>query len=284
LKITTLISTSQLAEHLNDPDWLIADCRFNLADTEKGRCDYLVNHIAGAVYVHLDDDLSGPKIPGVTRRHPLPAIAKAAHIFSGLGIDSNVQVVAYDDVGGSLAAVRLWWMLRWLGHDKAAVLDGGWQKWQAEGRLVSNLPTTRSVRSFIPKAHPEKIATVNDVENIRLDPSYLLVDARAAERFRGMNEVIDPVAGHIPGAVSAPYLNNLNEDFTFRSTEILRSSYSTLLGSIPAERVVFYCGSGVTSIHSILAMVHAGFSEPRLYAGSWSEWITDSDRPIAVGA
>jgi len=283
MDLQTLISTSELAEHMNDPDWVILDCRFSLSDTGKGRHDYLEAHIPSALYVHLDEDLSAPKIPGVTGRHPLPTVDAVARVFSRLGIEPGVQVVAYDDAGGALAAVRAWWMLRWLGHDAAAVLDGGWQRWVKDGYQIRGGEESRPERVFIPHPHDEMIVTTEEVQKIRLDPGCRLFDARATERFRGQNETIDPVAGHIPGAVSAPYLFNLKPDHQFRSPKELRARYNRLLGEIPAERAMFYCGSGVTSIHNILAMLYAGLGEARLYVGSWSEWITDPDRPIATG-
>jgi thiosulfate/3-mercaptopyruvate sulfurtransferase len=278
----TLISTSELAEHMDDPNWVILDCRFSLADTEKGRRDYLEAHIPSARYAHLDDDLSGLKIPGVTGRHPLPAVEAAARTFANCGISSDIQVVCYDNAGGALAAARAWWMLRWLGHDAAAVLDGGWQKWIAEGRPRRAGVESRPLNAFIARPHPQKIATTGQVEELSLAQDGRLFDARAVERFHGQNETIDPVAGHIPGAVSAPYFDNLNPDLTFRTTEELRTHYLRLLGKTSAGEAVFYCGSGVTSIHNILAMLHAGLGEARLYVGSWSEWVTNHQRRVEV--
>ena len=281
MRITTLITPSQLAKHLGDPDWAIVDCRFSLADTEWGQRDYLQAHIPGAVYAHLNDDLSAEVIPGVTGRHPLPSVEAAAKTFGEWGIGAGVQVVTYDDAGGALAAVRLWWMLRWLGHTAAAVLDGGFQRWMSAGYPLKEGGERRPRRKFVPKPRPELVATTAEVNRMRELPDYLVVDARTAERYRGENETIDPVAGHIPGAVSAPYVDNLTPEGVFRSKEELRTCYRALFGNIPAERSAFYCGSGVTSIHDILAIVHAGMGEPRLYVGSWSEWITDRERPVA---
>jgi thiosulfate/3-mercaptopyruvate sulfurtransferase len=190
--------------------------------------------------------------------------------------------VAYDDAGGSLAAGRLWWMLRWLGHDCAAVLDGGWSKWIEEGRPVRSGRESRITRDFIPLPHAEKIVSADQVEIMRLDPEYRVIDVRAPERYRGELEPIDPVAGHIPGAVSVPYTGNMTLEGTFLPPEELRELYDGILGEVPAEKVAFYCGSGVTSVHGILAMLHAGYREPKLYVGSWSEWITDPERPVDV--
>lgn len=282
MSYTTLISTTDLVAHLDDPDWAVFDCRFVLTEPERGRLDYQRSHIPGALYVHLDDDLSGPVIEGLTGRHPFPDPEVATEKFGTLGIGPETQVVAYDDAGGALAAVRLWYMLRWLGHESVAVLDGGWSRWLAEGRPVRAGIETRPARTFVPHLHPEMVVTTEEVDRLRQDPSYRLFDVRAAERYRGMNETIDPVAGHIPGAISAPYMDNLTTEGHFRSPEELRQHYLGLLAGVPAERAVFYCGSGVTSIHSILAMLHAGLGKARLYAGSWSEWIADPARPVAT--
>jgi thiosulfate/3-mercaptopyruvate sulfurtransferase len=280
MEFTTLISPEELVQHLDDPQWAVIDCRFSLQNPDRGRRDYLKEHIAGAVYAHLDQDLSAPVIPGVTGRHPLPQVESAAVLFSNLGVDPDVQVVAYDDAGGALAAVRVWWMLRWLGHDRVAVLDGGWQAWQAQGYPVRAGEEQRDARTFIPQVRNELWIDADEVELWRKDPAYHVFDARAEERYRGENETIDPVAGHIPGAVSAPYQDHLDEQGRFKPAEELRRMYAERLGDTPAERSVFYCGSGVTSIHNILALQHAGLGEARLYPGSWSEWIASGEREV----
>lgn len=282
MNYSTLISTTDLLPHLTDPDWLVVDCRFGLADPGQGRREYLEAHIPGAVYTHLDEDLSSPIIPGLTGRHPLPEVEQAAKVFGRLGIDSSIQVVAYDAAGGALAAGRLWWMLRWLGHPAVAVLDGGWQLWTALGLPVQSGQQSRLARIFTPVPHPELLVNAEEVTALSQDASIRLLDARSLERFHGQNETIDPVAGHIPGARSAPYLDNLLPDFTFRSKQELRQHYDAVLDEVPAERSAVYCGSGVTATHDILAMLHAGMGEARLYAGSWSEWITDPNRPVAT--
>jgi thiosulfate/3-mercaptopyruvate sulfurtransferase len=279
----TLISTSELFLHLNDPEWAILDCRFTLDDSEKSRNDYEKAHIPGALYAHLNEDLSGAAIPGVTGRHPLPDVGVAAQTFARWGIGSGVQVVAYDDMGGSLAAARAWWIAHWMGHAAAAVLDGGWQKWLREGRPVRGGLETRLARRFEPSPRQELLASTDEVELIRQDPTSRLFDARSGERYCGQNETIDPVGGHIPGAVLAPRSENLNPDGVFLGVDILRDRYQALLGDISPNRAVFYCGSGVTATHNILAMQHAGLGWTRLYVGSWSEWITDPQRPIATG-
>jgi len=283
MQYTTLISTQDLAAHLDDPDWAVVDCRFILTDTEKGRRDYQQSHIVGAVYAHLDDDLSGPIIPGKTSRHPLPEIGTFVKTLSGWGIDNQTQVVAYDTMGGAIAA-RLWWMLRWLGHEAVAVLDGGWRRWEQEGLSVRSGDESREPRTFTPHPRPELLVEADDVLKLRTDPNYHVFDSRSADRYRGENETLDPVAGHIPGAVCLPFADNLGPDKSFLPLEVLKARFEEQLGDIPCERAVFYCGSGVTAAHNILAMAHAGLGEARMYAGSWSEWITDSERPVATGS
>jgi thiosulfate/3-mercaptopyruvate sulfurtransferase len=210
-------------------------------------------------------------------------VEQAVAVFSRLGIGPQTQVVAYDDAGGALAAVRVWWMLRWLGHTRVAVLDGGFQAWQQSGYLLSSGEEVPAPQQFVPHLRPELAVTTAQVDALRQDAAYRLMDARTFERFRGENETIDPVAGHIPGAVSAPYTGNLTPDGRFRPPEELRRRYEKCLAGVPAENSLVYCGSGVTSIHNLLAMQHAGLGEGRLYVGSWSEWIVDPSRPIATG-
>jgi len=276
----TLIDSETLESHLNDPDWVVVDCRFSLTDPSDGRRAYLQAHIPGAVYAHLEEDLSGPVVPGKTGRHPLPDPGVLAATFSRWGIDTRVQVVAYDDAGGAMAAARLWWLLRWLGHDAVAVLDGGWSHWIREGRPIRSGNEVREPRMFRPRMRPEYVVTAEEVARVRMDPAWRLLDVRAPMRFRGEQEPIDPVAGHIPGALNAPFAENLTIEGRFRSPQELRARFEALLGSVPPERVICYCGSGVTAAHTLLAMTHAGLQGARLYAGSWSEWITDPARPI----
>jgi len=276
---TTLISTTELAQHLTNPDWAIFDCRFSLADPERGRRDYAQAHIPGAIYAHLNEDLAGPIIPGVTGRHPLPTIDSASDKFAEWGIDDRVQVVVSDDAGGAFAA-RMWWMLRWLGHEAVAVLDGGWPKWQSEGRETREGIAVRSSRRFVPHPRSDLLISTEEVEDTLPAASRKLFDSRTGERYRGENEPIDPIAGHIPGAISAPYPDNLNPDGTLRPIEELRLRFAVLLRGTPANHTAFYCGSGVTAAQNILALKHVGLGDAKLYAGSWSEWITNPQRPI----
>ena len=280
MKFDTILSVKESSKHLNDPDWGFFDCRFYLQEPDQGYQDYLEGHIPGAVYAHLDRDLSGVAIAGKTGRHPLPDIQDIAEKLSIWGINRQTQIVAYDNQGGALAA-RLWWMMRWLGHDHVAVLDGGWGAWIESGNEQETQEPTRTRRQFVPELHPELLVDVHFVEKIRTDPDYLLVDARSPERYWALEENIDPVAGHIPGAVSAPFSENLDENGYFLPDETLVERFRNLLGDYPPEKTIVYCGSGVTSIHNIIAMHKVGFVMPKLYVGSWSEWITDSARPTA---
>jgi thiosulfate/3-mercaptopyruvate sulfurtransferase len=283
MKYITLIAPSDLNRSLNDENWAVMDCRFSLTRPELGRSDYSRRHIAGAVYAHLEEDLSGPVVSGRTGRHPLPGVEDFGRTLSRWGIDSGVQVVVYDDAGGAIAA-RLWWMLNWVGHDAVALLDGGWQAWVGQGYPVRSGQEFRHERRFIPNLRPGLVASASEVATLRNDPAYRLLDARSAVRFRGEQEPIDPVAGHIPGAISAPYEENLDRDGVFLPPDTLRSRFERIMGAIDPKNVVCYCGSGVTAAHNLLALTHAGLGGGRLFAGSWSEWITDPKKPVAAGA
>ena len=274
----TIITAEELVKNLEDPLWAIMDCRFDLEDPEAGLKDFQAGHIPGAQYVNLDLDLANPVIPGETGRHPLPEIQDFIERLSTWGIDENIQVVAYDSKGGGLAA-RLWWLLRWLGHERVAILDGGWPAWERSNYPIETEIKTKEKRIFTASENPEMIANLDFVDEVRLDPDFLLVDARSAERYWGIKETVDSRAGHIPGAISAPFEANLKEDGTFLDRASLKDRFAMMLDGLPAEQVVFYCGSGVTAAHNIVAMVAAGYDMPRLYPGSWSEWCLDPDRP-----
>lgn len=284
MSYTTLITVSELVNHITNPDWAIIDCRFSLDDTDRGRRDYLQAHIPGAVYAHLNEDLSGQIIPGKTGRHPLPKPETFTQTLSSWGIDAKVQVVVYDDKGGAMAAARLWWLLRWVGHDAVAVLDGGWPQWQKNGYPVAISMETRKPRVFTSQVRNDLLFSSADVLKILRNPNFRLIDSRSADRYRGENETTDPIVGHIPGALSAPFAGNLSSDGLFLSPNDLNARFQDLLGDIPPERAVFYCGSGVTAAHNLLALAHGGLGDARLYAGSWSEWITHPDYPITKGS
>ena len=276
-----LMSTATLRAHLDDPLWIVIDCRFNLMDTEAGRRAYRESHLPGARYAHLDHDLSSPVTP-TTGRHPLPDPARLAQTLGAWGIGNATQVVAYDDMGGMLAAARLWWLVRWLGHERVAVLDGGFSAWQRAGLpLTAELPTAQPA-TFT--AQPNDRLWLTTAQVLALSPENVVLDARGAARFRGEMEPIDPVAGHIPGAVNLPTENNLTADGRFLPQAELRARFATALGERPPTSVVHSCGSGVTACHNLLAMEVAGLHGSRLYAGSWSEWIRDPERPVAIGA
>ena len=280
---STLITVPELISTLDDPEIAIVDCRFTLADPEAGRSSYLTAHIPGAVYAHLDEDLSSPVIPGKTGRHPLPSPEQFTEKLGDWGINSSVQVVAYDDAGGGLAASRLWWLLQWLGHYAVAVLDGGWQEWVRSGGDVISGNEEHPSRLFIPRIRRRRVAEADEIISKLNDPESLIIDSRAIERFTGEQEPIDPVAGHIPGAKLSPHLEVLNSEGLYRSKDELRQKFLTLFGDKSAREAIFYCGSGVTAAQNILAVAHAGLGDARLYAGSWSEWITVPDRPVATG-
>lgn len=274
----TLVSTAQLADHLHE--WAVVDCRFELANEAAGQTAYLASHIPGAVYAHLTTDLSGP-LTGSNGRHPLPTVDAMASTFSRLGIGRDTQVVAYDGSDGMFAS-RLWWMLRYLGHDAVAVLNGGFTKWVSEGRAVRGGEESRRMSRFEPQVRHEWLVTLDDLLAGR-GQSVQLVDARAPERFEGRIEPIDRVAGHIPGARNRCYKDNVESDGTMKLPEQLRAEFVAVLeGHRPADAIM-YCGSGVTACHNLLAMEHAGLGGTPLYVGSWSEWSADPARPIETG-
>ncbi len=277
----TLISTADLAASLEDPRLVIVDARHDLTQPDTwGEAQYRAGHIPGARFAHLDRDLSAPK-SGANGRHPLPTPATTAATFSRLGIDRGKQVVAYDQGGGMFAA-RAWWMLRWLGHDAVALLDGGFAKWTREARPVTTeLPAARAA-SFEIRGVGPTVSTPDVLASLHRH-SLLLVDARTPERFRGETEPMDPVAGHIPGARNRPYTQNLAADGTWKPEAQLREELDAFLATAPPEAVVNHCGSGVTACHNILAMEIAGLAGSRLYPGSWSEWCADLARPVARG-
>lgn len=281
MKFSTLVSAAQLAHHLDDPDWIIFDCRFTLSDPESGRRAYQAGHIPGARYAHLNDDLSS-EVTAASGRHPLPDPALLAQKLGRWGVDSSKQVVVYDDSFGSMAS-RMWWVLRWLGHESVALLDGGIQRWIRDGHPLSAEPPTIAVADFEPHPDSSMWVDANCIEEALLSDKCLIIDARSEERFSGEREVLDKVAGHIPGSINYPFEDNLDMGGTYMSEEELREAYLDLLKGVEPERVVHMCGSGVTACHSVLAMEHAGLGGSRLYPGSWSEWIADPGRPVETG-
>jgi thiosulfate/3-mercaptopyruvate sulfurtransferase len=281
---TTLIAAAELAQNLSNPNWIVIDCRHDLANLDAGRAAYAAGHIPGAQFAHLDNDLSD-KSPGPNGefrgRHPLPERAKLIATLRRWGINDDTQVVAYDAQGGMFAA-RLWWMLRWVGHDAVAVLDGGIGAWSALGLALS----TEGVEKA-PGALNERQSLVTTVSAADLlsnieKPALTVVDARAPDRYRGENETLDPVGGHIPGAKNRFFKDNLQADGKFKPAEQLRAELSAIVGN-PASSVM-QCGSGVTACHNLLALEAAGLPGAALYPGSWSEWCANPARPVASGS
>lgn len=288
MAFTTLISATELSTHLNNPDWVIVDCRHDLTNRDAGHAAYLAGHIPTAQFAHLDDDLAGDKIaPDGTfcGRHPLPERDAFVATLRRWGINQQTQVVVYDDHGGMFAA-RLWWMLRWVGHEAVAVLNGGLPAWIAAANSVT--PDLTTVVSLAKQGNlqlrPSLVTTVNADDILRdlAQTSRTIIDARAPDRYRGENETLDPVGGHIPGARNRFFKDNLQADGHFKSAQQLREEFSVLIKD--PNKSVMQCGSGVTACHNLLALETAGLLGAALYPGSWSEWCADSARPIATGA
>jgi thiosulfate/3-mercaptopyruvate sulfurtransferase len=280
---TTLISAANLAERLAAAPGSVAvfDCRFDLADPAAGEAAYAAGHIRGAQYLHLDRDLSGRKT-GTNGRHPLPTRDAFAMLLASRGVRQGQQVIAYDAQGGAYAA-RLWWLMRWLGHDSVAVLDGGLQAWEAAGQPLTTdvpQPAPGDFRASAPLESTVDAATV--LANVK-SPTRVVIDARAPDRYRGENETIDPVGGHIPGARNRFFKDNLAADGRFKTGHELRETFTALLAGTEPNRVILQCGSGVTACHNALALEIAGLHGASLYPGSWSEWSADPSRPVATG-
>jgi thiosulfate/3-mercaptopyruvate sulfurtransferase len=276
----TLIDPSTLAAKLNDPNWIVIDCRFDLSNPSKGEEQYREGHIPGARYAHLDRHLSGAKT-GRNGRHPLPDSDQVVRNFSDLGISPGMQVVAYDADTGMYAS-RLWWMLRWLGHDSVAVLDGGLARWQREGHPVRGGVESSTQGNFKGSPRPGWRLTADEVQKDLGNPGRVLVDSRTAERYRGIGETLDKVGGHIPGARNYFYGQNLTAEKTFKSPEDLKTQWDPVIKGHDPRDVVVYCGSGVTACHNLLALEHAGIHGVKIYPGSWSEWSSDPARPVAT--
>ena len=277
---TTLISTETLDSH-PDGSWVIVDCRYDLRSEGWGREQYLGGHIPGAVYASLSHDLAAPPT-GSNGRHPLPCIEDMEATFGRFGISAKTQVILYDQDTGMFAS-RMWWMLRYAGHDAAAVLDGGWAKWLRERRPVRTGDESRPAAVFVARRRKELRLPLGQVQAVLDDPSVLLMDARAPERFEGKTEPLDRTPGHIPGAANYFYKRNLTDDGVMVSPDRLRRQFEEALAGRAPEQVVMYCGSGVSACPNLLAMEHAGMSGARLYPGSWSEWSSDPQRPVETG-
>jgi thiosulfate/3-mercaptopyruvate sulfurtransferase len=282
---TTLIDASELASHTGDANWVVLDCRFDLARPDWGASAYADGHITRAIYVNLDRDLSGPVTPA-SGRHPMPDMEAFVAKLGTWGVDDDVQVVAYDQNNGAYAS-RLWWLVRWAGHGHVAVLNGGLAAWQQAGFPLSKQPSASPPRRFFPGSRQRQGDVVSTVELQKMlvageltNGTRSLVDARSADRFAGQNETLDRVAGHIPGATNHPFAQNLDAQGRFLAAATLRSRWLETLRGQAASKAIAMCGSGVTACHNLLALEIAGLPGARLYAGSWSEWIRDATRPI----
>jgi len=273
---TTLIDFDSLHAQLGNTDLIIFDVRYDLMNKDAGRELYLSSHIPGAIYVDLNSDLSRPPFTN-KGRHPLPDIKSMNELFSELGVCKEKQVVVYDDAFGSFSS-RLWWMLKYLQHDKVAVLDGGWQHWINSGGIASSKNETRIPSQFNGTQLGNILVNIDQVGGYNL-----IIDSRDSSRYKGESEPIDRAAGHIPGAKNRCWKNNITDTGRFKESDELLKEFELLFGTTLSEDTVFYCGSGVTACHNLLAVVHAGLGLPRLYAGSWSEWSSTPGKPIATG-
>ncbi len=283
MPIAQLLSPQQLTERLQQPGLVLLDCRFALDDPAYGLRSYNAGHIAGAQFADLERDLSAPVRKGITGRHPLPSSATLIATLQAWGINNDSQIVLYDDGPGAFAA-RAWWLLAWLGkQDNVWLLDGGLQAWNAAGLPLTAASASPQPGNFSGQPQPALVLDASQLQQ-RLNSTQLtLLDARAQPRFRGEVEPLDPVAGHIPGAQCAVFTDNLASNGCFLPAPKLQQRFAALLGSRPASDLVAYCGSGVTACHNLFALCLAGYPLAPLYAGSWSEWITDPQRPVATG-
>lgn len=283
MSYTTLISAADLAQHLDDAKWVVIDCRHDLVNPDAGRAAYAAGHIPGAAFASLDTDMSD-KSPGPNGefrgRHPLPSREAFMEKVRSWGIDDDSQVVVYDAQGGMFAA-RLWWMLRWIGHAAVAVLDGGLPAWQAQGSALSTGAFGKPRGNAGMRPSIVTTVDVHAVLNNLSSNERIVIDARAPDRFRGENETLDPVGGHIPGAKNRFFKDNLQGDGRFKTAEQLRTEFAALIGG--PDAAIMQCGSGATACHNLLALEVAGLPGAALYPGSWSEWCADPSRPVAIG-
>ncbi|PIQ27687.1 sulfurtransferase [bacterium (Candidatus Blackallbacteria) CG17_big_fil_post_rev_8_21_14_2_50_48_46] len=272
-----LIQPATLLEILNSPEILIFDTRFALADPDQGQRAYATSHLPGALYLDLEKDLSSP-VSEHGGRHPLPDQSALLETLLAKGLNQDSRVVIYDDAQNMVSG-RLWWLLRWLGHEQVQVLDGGWQAWQALGYPVTTQVPEKKPGHFRPSSQPQLLASIEEVKT--RSAQTLLVDARSSERYRGEQEPLDPRAGHIPGALNRPFADNLQAG-NYKSTETLRQEFEAL-GLQPEQEIIVYCGSGVSANHTLIALEEAGYHKGRLYVGSWSDWCSYPENPVQTG-
>jgi thiosulfate/3-mercaptopyruvate sulfurtransferase len=282
MTVNTLIQAEDLAALLGDARLRLFDCRFDLARPAYGRSAYLDEHVPGAIYADLDRDLAAPATP-TSGRHPLPPAEEFAARLRAWGVNADSRVVAYDDGNGAYAS-RLWWMLRWLGHDDVAVLDGGLRRWLQLGLPLAEDVPSPAPGDFTARPRPARVVDAAAILAATSDPAMRILDARAPERYRGEVEPIDRVAGHVPGARNHPFATSLDPQGRFLPPETLRGALAASLDGVAPGSTIVYCGSGVTACHVLLALEHAGLGGARLYPGSWSEWSSDPSRPVATGA
>ncbi len=280
--MSNLIQVAELAKQLGDPNLVIIDTRYALSDLDYGRHVYTEAHLPGAIYLDLATDLSDP-LTEHGGRHPLPDPARLAQVLGRCGIGNQSEVVVYDDAGGMYAG-RLWWLLRWLGHDAVRVLDGGYPAWKTAGQAITSEESLPIARHFVPRPRPDMLLSMEEVRSRLNRGGITLLDARAPERYRGETEPLDPQAGHIPGALNRPFADNLDPQKIgcFKSAEQLRHDLTPLELEC-AQEVIVYCGSGVTACHNLLALEEAGYRGARLYAGSWSDWVSYAENPVETG-
>jgi thiosulfate/3-mercaptopyruvate sulfurtransferase len=281
MSYTNFVKPAEAHALLNKPDVVFIDCSFALNDKEWGRKEYEKAHIPGALYADLDKDLSGPIIAGKTGRHPLPEKKALEATIASWGITANTQVIAYDAGAGFMAAARLWWLLKWAGHEQAAVLDGGKKIWAEKAYPLDGGVVTPVAKPFTAHYDDSLLADAAAVLKATEEHGSCVIDSRTADRYAGQNETIDPVAGHIPEAISRPFNANITPEGLVAGQDVVRGYFAA---DFAKDEVIFYCGSGVTAAFNVLLASYAGYAMPKLYAGSWSEWITDDGRPVAVGA
>ena len=281
MEYNTIISADELAKIIDNDDVRIFDCRFLLKDPQGGLKKYQEGHLPNAQFADMDTQLSSA-MTEQSGRHPLPSAMDLIEQLQAWGISNDTQVIAYDDISGAFAA-RMWWMLRWMGHNKVAVLDGGMQKWQANGGELSTDIPSFTAGNFDAEIHDDWLVDIETVQAELANKNITLIDARAADRFTGKDQKTDPVPGHVPGANSLPFGGNLTAEGTFAAAEVIQARFSKLITDQPLDKVVNMCGSGVTACHNLLALEIAGITPTKLFIGSWSQWIRDTSRPVATG-